>query len=183
TNDAFASSFTDLAIQDSHLGAAPNPLGVSFAGNGGDGFDAQSSTFTGVAFLDSFFNDNGIGKNGGSGIAFISSSINPGTVTLHDPSMMLLTGFKLQGSQAVGNATDGVLFGGVMATDVTIKSTDIAANGVGVFVVASNVSDFVIQDAHLGEVLEAMGNQIFAGNVGEGFMGASSTFTGVAFID
>ena len=85
--DAFASSFTDFAIQNSYLGAAPNPMGGTFAGNGGDGFFGGNTTFTGVAFLDSFFN-----ANGGDGIDFFNSTILSGVATSH-AAPALTTGF------------------------------------------------------------------------------------------
>src|SRR5204863_397610 len=100
------------------------------------------------------------------------------------------TGFTLQDSQVVGNTT-GVDFDGVDATGVTFDNATIAENTLnGVLIhdsdttdgFDSSFNDFVIQNSHLGQVLDAMGNQIFGGNGGSGFLAGNSTFTGVAFI-
>ena len=150
---------------------------------------ANDSTFTGLAFLDSFFNENGTGVIGGDGIRFFNSTINSGLVSLHDPSITFTTGFALKNSQVVGNMSTfinghGVEFNGVTATDVTIKNTDIAENtGNGVFIIDSAFTDFAIQNSYLGEVLDGMGMQLFAGNGVDGSHGENSTFTGVAFLN
>ena len=67
---------------------------------------------------------------------------------------------------------------------MTIKDSAIAANGIhGVFLSNSDVNDLAIQNSHLGEVRDGMGNVVFAGNAQAGFFDAGSTFTGVAFVD
>ena len=57
--DTIKSVFTDFVIQDSHIGEAPDGMGGTLTGNGANGFLAANTTFTGVAFLDWFFNQNG----------------------------------------------------------------------------------------------------------------------------
>ena len=172
--DAFASSFTDFVIEDSYLGEVRDTMGtLLFAGNQQNGFVALDTTLTGVAFLNSFFNRNGL-----DGIIFAGSTIIQGMVTPH-AGTPITTGFKLEGSQVIGNTGNGVEFNRVTATDVSIKSTDIAANtlnGVAVFG-GSNFHDFKIQDLHLGAV------GMLAGNGQNGFNAQGSTFTGAAFLD
>src|SRR5206468_4333051 len=99
-------------------------------------------------------------------------------VTLHDPSMTLTTGFALKNSHVIGNSDDGIEFDGVTATDVTFKGDIIAANvDDGVFIndsdtsdgFVSSLTDFAIQNSHLGEVRDMMGTLIFAGNGANGF--------------
>ena len=135
--------FHDFKIQDSNLGEVRDTMGtLVFAGNGGSGFLALDTTLTGVAFLDSFFNRNGL-----DGIIFTGNLIVQGMVTPQG-APALTTGFKLDNSQVIGNTGNGVEFNRVTATDVSIKSTDIAANtlnGVAVFG-GSNFHDFKIQD-------------------------------------
>jgi hypothetical protein len=130
------SNFTSLLIQDSHLGEVLDGDGNQILpGNGGAGFNASGSTFTGVAFLDSSFS-----ANGSDGIRFATSMIKSGTVTL-DPSTTLTTGFTLKSSQLSGNNNDGILLTAVTAADVTIQNTDIAENGGdGFAVIGSTVS-------------------------------------------
>jgi hypothetical protein len=60
----------DFLIKDSSIGAAPDGMGSTFAGNGFSGFDADASQFFGVEFLNSFFNGNG---TAGAGLATASS--------------------------------------------------------------------------------------------------------------
>src|SRR5436853_7305742 len=116
-------------------------MGGSLLGNGGAGFDGADSTFTGVAFLDSFFNG-----NGDDGILFDTSTIRAGTVTFDDGMPeMVTTGFTLRNSPAAGKTGDGAFF------------------------FDSNVTNFAIQSSHLGEVLDAMGNLLFVGNQASGF--------------
>src|SRR5206468_7284558 len=96
-------------------------------------------------------------------------------------NMTLTTGFTLKGSQVVGI---GVAFSGVTAADITIKDTVIAANLFdGVQVVDSGVTDLAIQNSHLGEVRDDVGNLVFVGNGRWGFLSFASTLTGVAFLD
>ncbi|HXV24700.1 MAG TPA: hypothetical protein VED46_10620, partial [Alphaproteobacteria bacterium] len=179
----FDSDFTDFAIQNSYLGVAPNPLGGTFSGNGGEGFLGELSNFTGAAFFDSFFNGNGVGGNA-DGIEFELSTITSGVVSLHDPSMTLTAGFALKNSQVVGNLAHGVEFDGTTATDVTIKNTIVAANfGNGVLVGNDSIlTDFAIQDSYLGAAPNPLGGT-FTGNGFGGFSGENSTFTGTAFFD
>jgi hypothetical protein len=159
------STITDLLIQDSSVGQDAN-----FDGNSVHGFFGETSTFNGVAILDSFFNGNGTGQSGGNGIFFLESTINPETTNLK-------TGFTLKNTQVVGNTSIGVEFDGVAATDVTFDNVTIAQNsGDGVFITESEVSDFAIQNSHLGSTA------IFAGNGGDGFDAEDSILTGAAFI-
>ena len=177
------SAFTDFAIQNSYLGEVLDGMGMQlFAGNGVDGFHGENSTFTGVAFLDSFFNLNGTVGLGGEGIRFFNSTINSGLVSL-DPSMTLTTGFALKGSQVGANVSNGVFFDMVTAEDVTIKGVDIAANGAnGVFVGDSTFTDFAIQNSYLGEAPNPMGGT-FAGNGTDGFHAEDTTFSGLLFLN
>ena len=188
----FCSVLTDFVIQNSYLGAAPNPLGGSFAGNGRSGFHSQDTIFNGVAFLNSFFNGNmGIGipaSPGGDGIRFVRDTINSATVSLEDPNMTLVTGFTLKNSQVVDNLNNGVNFDGVTATSVTFNNATIAENAAdGVFIhdsntmdaFASSFTDFAIQNSYLGAAPKSMGGT-FAGNGDDGFFGGNTTFTGVA---
>jgi len=182
--DRIVSNITDFVIQDSYLGAAPNPLGASFVGNGTDGFRGEDSTFTGVAFLDSFFNGNNtVNVAGGDGLGFATSTIHSGQVTLPDSDMTITTGFTLKDSQAVNNGL-GIAFGVVVADDVTIDGSVIAQNGEGILVgFGSNIGDFVIQNSHIGEVRDANGNLVFTRNTAYGIFAGESTFRRVAFLN
>jgi hypothetical protein len=103
-NDGFESHFTNLVIEDSYLGQAPDGAGGSFGGNAKSGFDANDSNFTGVAFVDSFFNGNGTSGDG-DGIRFLGGSIDQGQVTFYQGGMTVpavTTGFTLKDSQANG---------------------------------------------------------------------------------
>ena len=184
TTDGFASSFADFVIQDSHLGAGPNPNGGAFTGNSESGFDGQNTIFTGVAFLDSFFNGNGT-VFGNSGIRYFAGAIKSGLVTLDDPDSALTTGFTLQGSQLIGNAGDALGFGSIDVKDVTIKSTDIAGNGGnGISTTASTITGLLIQDSHLGEVRDSTTGQLaVVGNELSGFFEFASTFIGLSFLN
>ena len=85
----------------------------------------------------------------------------------------ITTGFKLEGSQAIWNTGNGVEFNSVIASDVSIKSTDIAANiGNGLAVLGGDFHDFKIQNSKLGEVRDTMGTLVFAGNGGSGVLGS-----------
>jgi hypothetical protein len=149
------SSITDLLIQDSYLGAAPNPLGGTFAANRGNGFAARDTSFTGVGFVESFFNGNGTSQIGGDGILFFHSRIN--AEPMAPPSTVpasLKPGFRLSGSQVIGNKAEGIEIDAVAATGLTIDKSIIAENALeGLFVydtdlrdrIVSNITDFVIQ--------------------------------------
>jgi hypothetical protein len=153
---------------------------TTFAGNGLDGFHAEDTTFTGMLFLNSTFNANGLSTNNGDGgIEIIGGEIKQGTVTFDDGTPNTLqTGFTLQDSQVVGNSDDGVEFDTVTATDVTFKGDTIAENGDdGVFITDSDVSDLVIQNSYLGAT------STLKGNGGNGFDAFNATITGAAFLD
>src|SRR4029079_4925787 len=185
------SSITDLLIQDSYLGAAPNPLGGTFAANRGNGFAARDTSFTGVGFVGSFFNGNGTSQIGGDGILFFHSRINAEPMAA--PSTVpgsLKPGFRLSGSQVIGNKAEGIEIDAVAATGLTIDKSIIAENALeGLFVydtdlrdtIVSNITDFVIQDSYLGAAPNPLGGS-FVGNGTDGFKGEDSTFTGVAFL-
>ena len=167
------SDVSDFAIQNSYLGAAPN-----LDGNGGAGFNGVDSTFTGVAFLNSFFNENGF-----DGILLDTSTIKSGTVTFNDGMPeTLLTGLTVRNSQAVGNSDNGILVFDSTAADVTLDGDTIAENiADGVFIFDSDISDFAIQNSYLGEAPNGSGT--FAGNGASRFEADGSTFTGVAFLE
>ena len=168
------SDVTDFAIQNSYLGAAPN-----FDGNGGAGFNGVNSTFTGVAFLNSFFNENGF-----DGILLDTSTIKSGTVTFNDGMPeTLLTGLTVGIRQAVGNSDNGILVFDSTAADVTLDGDTIAENiGDGVFIFDSDISDFAIQNSYLGARPERVRH--FRGRRPTSSIEADgSTFTGVTFLN
>jgi hypothetical protein len=184
TGDSFASNFADLVIQDSALGRAIDPDDGHLGSNGGRGFEARDTVFSGVVFRRSSFNG-----NGNDGVLFLNSTINSGTATFLDPKMKLKplqTGFTLQDSQVVGNALNGVEFVGVTATDVTFNNALIAENGInGVFIhnteaSTSRFTDLAVQNSHLGTASNGTG--FFFGNAGSGFAASETVFTGVAFL-
>jgi hypothetical protein len=183
TGDGISSSFTDFVIENSHLGEVLDGSGEQiFAGNQDDGFRAEDTSFTGVAFVDSFFNANDTAVYGGDGIRFVDSMITTGAVTFDDQSA-LVTGFTSEGSQVVENGGDGVGFSGVMAEDVTINDTDIAANALDGVLISDGSAfiDLIIQNSRLGEVVNS-GSQVFAGNGANEFRAIDSAFEGVEFL-
>ena len=115
TSDGFVSSLTDFAIQELLSGRGSEFDGGSFAGNGGAGFDGADSTFTGVAFLNSFFNENGF-----DGILFDTSTIKSGTVTFDDGTPECSPPASRSGSQTVGNSESGILVFDSIVADVTL---------------------------------------------------------------
>ena len=167
-------------IQDLHIGEAPDGMGGILTGNGGNGFLAADSTFTGVAFLDSFLNQNGF-----DGILVETSTIKSGSVTFDDGMPEVLkTGLLIKGSRVIGNGDNGVEFDGVTAHDVTLKGDVIAENGtvtadglgVGVFIRDTDLNDgsesrfsnFVIEDSDPGHAPDGVGGS-FGGNALSGF--------------
>jgi len=172
TTDNVPSSFTDLVIQDSAIGAAPNPLGGVFIGNGADGFHAEVTTFTGVAFLDSSFNGNGVRLNGADGIVFGTSTISTGPITLDGGTQIAGAGFTFENSQAVRNTGNGVQFNTVTASDISFRSDIIADNELdGILIqdkdpgegAVSSITDLLIQDSYLGAAPNPLGGT-FAAN-------------------
>ena len=96
------------------------------------GFDANDSNFTGVAFVQSFFNGNGTSGDG-DGIRFLGGTIDQGQVTLYQGGMSvpaITTGFTLKDSQVNGNASRGLEIDTVTGTDLTLTGDIIAENSV-----------------------------------------------------
>ena len=88
---------------------------ITFRGNRNNGLFAQFSQLTGVAFLNSTFNGNGV-SGFGEGIFIVDSTIKSGQVKpVGIPAFN--TGFTLQDSQAVGNFSSGVAL--IEATEPT----------------------------------------------------------------
>jgi hypothetical protein len=145
-----------------------------FDGNGMNGFFARDSILTGVAFLGSVFNRNGMDPMGGDGIRFLRSTVNQGTVTLEGIGLSsivtLTTGFTLKDAEVVGNTMNGVEFDTVTATDVTFDNATIASNGGdGLLIDPSSIDGLVVSNARI------------TGNAGNGIEITDSAIDDIVF--
>ena len=157
------SAVSDIVVDASSLGAT-----ATLAGNGGDGFEANASTLTGIWIKDSFTNE-----NGANGIAFIDTTLDEGTVTVGTESVKV--GFAMIGAESNDNGQNGVLFrstGGAMetATNVQFSDADLLRNGVnGAYIDGYAVDGLDIRDSRF--------NENGVGGAGSGLAGLGAAIT------